>query len=326
MVRDWQAAYDLEFTPSFNITGGEPFLRSDFFKILAKMAASAFDLFILSNGTLITPDRARQVADLGVKGVQVSLEGPEAVHETIRGTGSFAPAIAGIRTLLATGVKVSLNATLSQVNAPYFMDLVDLAVDLGVPRLGFSRLVPAGHGMSMLEQMLSAEQVKQFYEKIFALEIEGLEITSGDPIASQMKSPPPAEEQGAIALGGCAAGVSGLTILSDGTVTPCRRLPIPIGNARRKSLRELWATSPVLEALRDQSRYQGRCGACKRWGLNAGDAGPWPMPTGKPREAKIFCLKIPSALLPMKSIKGMPPEPAAIKLLLRPDALQRHRA
>ncbi len=265
MVRDWQAAYGLEFTPSFNITGGEPFLRSDFFKILAKMAASAFDLYILSNGTLITPDRARQVADLGVKGVQVSIEGPEEIHETIRGTGSFAPAIAGIRTLLATGVKVSLNATLSQVNAPYFMDLVDLAVALGVPRLGFSRLVPAGHGMSMLEQMLSTEQVKQFYEKVFALEIEGLEITSGDPIASQMKSPPPAEEQGAIALGGCAAGVSGLTILSDGTITPCRRLPIPIGNARLDSLRELWATSPVLEALRDQSRYQGKCGACKRW-------------------------------------------------------------
>jgi radical SAM protein with 4Fe4S-binding SPASM domain len=265
MVRDWQEVYDIEFSPSFNITGGEPFLRSDFYKILEKMAETAFDLYILSNGTLITKEKAQQVADLGVKGVQVSLEGPERIHETIRGTGSFSRAVAGIQTLMAVGVKVSINATLSQVNAPYFMELVDLAVSLGVPRLGFSRLVPAGQGMTMVEQMLSTEQVKQFYEKIFSLAIDGLEITSGDPIAFQMKSPLPFEDQGAIAMGGCAAGVSGLTILSDGTVIPCRRLPIPIGNVKLESMREIWATSPVLEALRDKTRYQGKCGTCKRW-------------------------------------------------------------
>jgi AdoMet-dependent heme synthase len=265
MVRDWQEVYDIKFSPSFNITGGEPFLRSNFFKILEKMAETIFDLYILSNGTLITKEKAQQVADLGVKGVQVSLEGPERIHETIRGTGSFSRAIGGIQTLLAAGVKVSINATLSQVNVPYFMELVDLAVALGVPRLGFSRLVPAGQGMTMLEQMLSTEQVKQFYEKIFSLTIDGLEITSGDPIAFQMKSPLPSEDQGAIAMGGCAAGVSGLTILSDGTVTPCRRLPIPIGNVKLESMREIWATSPVLEALRDKTRYQGKCGTCERW-------------------------------------------------------------
>ena len=140
-----------------------------------------------------------------------------------------------------------------------------MAVALGVSRLGFSRLVPAGQGMTMLEQMLSTEQVRQFYEKIFSLSIDGLEITSGDPIVSQMNSPLPAGDQGAIAMGGCAAGVSGLTILADGTVTPCRRLPVPIGNVKLESMREIWATSPVLEALRDKTRYQGKCGACKRW-------------------------------------------------------------
>ncbi len=66
-------------------------------------------------------------------------------------------------------------------------------------------------------------------------------------------------------LGGCAAGVSGLTILPDGTITPCRRLPVPIGNIGKDSLRELWVTSPVLESLRDRSQYQGKCGSCKRW-------------------------------------------------------------
>ena len=30
-------------------------------------------------------------------------------------------------------------------------------------------------------------------------------------------------------------------------------------------MREIWAASPVLEALRDKSRYSGKCGACARW-------------------------------------------------------------
>jgi AdoMet-dependent heme synthase len=265
MVRDWSELYDIEFSPSFNITGGEPFLRSDFFAILAKMAETTFDLYILSNGTLIPAEEARKLADVGVKGVQVSLEGPERIHDTIRGSGSFARAVAGIQTLMENGVNVSINATLSQINAPHFMELVDLATALGIPRLGFSRLVPAGQGLTMMEQVLSTEQVKQFYEKIFSLSIDGLKISSGDPIASQIKYPSDIYDQVAVAMGGCAAGVSGLTILADGTIIPCRRLPIPLGNVKSDSMRQIWATSPVLEALRDKTRYSGKCGACRRW-------------------------------------------------------------
>ncbi len=266
MVQEWQETYDIQFLPSFNVTGGEPFLREDFFGILELMVATGFEVYILSNGTLITREIARTLANLGVHGVQISLEGLERTHDLIRGPGSFAAAVAGIRDLLDAGVKVSLNTTLSQMNAGDFPDLAELAVSLGVPRLGFSRLVPSGRGLALLDQMLTTQQVKEIYGRIAGLQIAGLEITTGDPVASQMNlTSPPAAEDGAIALGGCAAGVSGLTLLPDGTVTPCRRLPLAIGNVRRDSLRELWATSPVLEALRDRTRYQGRCGACQRW-------------------------------------------------------------
>jgi MoaA/NifB/PqqE/SkfB family radical SAM enzyme len=265
MVQEWQETYDIQFLPSFNVTGGEPFLREDFFNILERMMATGFEVYILSNGTLITRKIAQDLADLGVHGVQISLEGLERTHDLIRGPGSFAAAVAGIQDLLDAGVTVSLNTTLSRMNAGDFPDLAELAASWGVPRLGFSRLVPSGRGLALLDQMLSTQQVKEIYGKILALKIDGLEITTGDPVASQMNAPAPGEDAGSIALGGCAAGVSGLTLLPDGTVTPCRRLPLAIGNVRRDSLRELWATSPVLEALRDRTRYQGRCGDCQRW-------------------------------------------------------------
>ena len=265
MLQDWQEAYDLKFSPSFNVTGGEPFLRPDFFAILEEMVTAGFDCHVLSNGTIINKERAQTLAGLGVKGVQVSLEGPEEIHDHIRGLGSFALSLQGIRNLLDVGVPVSMNATLSRLNADYVMDLVDLAASIGVRRLGFSRLVPSGRGLGLVDQLLAPDDVRRLYETIFSLSATGLELVTGDPMAAQMSWPPESEDAGDIPSGGCAAGIAGLTILADGTVTPCRRLPLSLGRVGKDSLREIWATSPVLEQLRDRSRYHGKCGACKRW-------------------------------------------------------------
>ncbi len=269
MMRDWKEAYGINFSTSFNITGGEAFLREDIFDILDAIVTRGFDIYVLSNGTLITKERSSILASLEVKGVQVSMEGPEEIHDVIRGRGSFASALRGIRNLLEAQVKVSLNTTLSCINAGHFMGMVDLAASLGVQRLGFSRLVPSGRGVVLLDKMLEKEAVKNLYSEILSLRPAGLEIVTGDPVASQLASSVH-EDAGVIPSGGCAAGVSGITILADGTLTPCRRLNIPIGNIRRDSLREVWAMSEVLGLLRNKASYKGKCATCKNWALCRG--------------------------------------------------------
>ncbi len=265
MMKTWEETYDISLSPSFNITGGEPFLRRDIFEVLEEIGGRGIDIYVLTNGTLINEQKAEKLSKLRVKGVQVSIEGPEEVHETIRGKGSFRASLKGIRNLLDAGLKVTLNATLSEINAKHFADMVTLASSIGVRRIGFSRLVPSGRGIGLLNKMIAKEELRDMYESIFSLDVSGLEIVTGDPVASQMSAPYDNADSGSTAAGGCAAGVSGLTILPDGTITPCRRLFIPIGNVRKDRLREVWATSEVLEALRDRSRYRGKCGECSRW-------------------------------------------------------------
>ncbi len=258
----WTEVYDMSFSSSFNITGGEPMLRQDIFRVIEAVRRRGFDTFLLSNGILMTREAAAEFAGLGVKGVQVSMEGTEKVHDSIRGKGSFSSSVKGIRNLLDAGLNVTINATLSEINAGDFMRLVELALSLGVQRLGFSRLVPSGRGLGLLDKMMSAEKVREAYEEILSLRPKGLEIVTGDPVASQMNCRP---ADSSVPTGGCAAGVSGLTFLPDGTIVPCRRLFIPIGNIRKDRIREVWATSPVLEAIRDRGRYKGKCGRCSRW-------------------------------------------------------------
>ena len=264
-LKEWKQAYDIDYSSSFNVTGGEPFLRKDLFDILAEISNQGFDLYVLTNGILVDEKKAKSLSETGVRGIQVSMEGPEKIHESIRGKGSYSASVKGIKHLVDAGLQVTLNVTLSSVNASYFMDMIELSLTLGVQRIGFSRLVPSGRGEGMLKDMLSAETVRVLYKKIFSLCTDKLEIVTGDPVASQSIKANSRNDNGSMPLGGCAAGVSGLTILPDGTLVPCRRLHIPIGNIRKDSLREVWTTSEILEALRDRSRYKGKCGKCKRW-------------------------------------------------------------
>jgi len=265
MLGEWSAAYDVAFSSSFNITGGEPFLRQDIFPVLEELADKRIDAYLLSNGILITKDKAEVLSRLGVKGVQVSIEGPEEIHDAIRGKGSLKRSLSGIQCLLDAGIEVAMNTTLSEINATYFLDVIALASSMGVQKLGFSRLVPSGSGRKLLNKMLTKEALEDLYGRIFSLNTGNLKIVTGDPVASQFRSPAGKDDAGSFPSGGCAAGVSGLTILPDGTVTPCRRLPVSLGNIRTDSLREIWSTSEVLNALRDRSRYEGKCGSCSKW-------------------------------------------------------------
>lgn len=261
----WKDIYGMDFSSSFNITGGEPFLREDLFVILDEINSRGFETYLLTNGTLINKEKAGKLAELGIKGVQVSIEGPEKIHDSIRGKNSFSSSVKGIRNLLEAGLTVTMNVTLSSLNALHFEDMFRLSSALGVQKLGFSRLVPSGTGKTMVREMLSSERVKELYNNIFSVNAGGVKTVTGDPVATQSKIKRRDNDNGDIPLSGCAAGISGLTILPDGTLLPCRRLPIPIGNIRNDSLRELWATSDVLNDLRDRSRYKGRCGTCSRW-------------------------------------------------------------
>ena len=47
---------------------------------------------------------------------------------------------------MAAGVPVSLNATLSRLNADHFQDLIEVARSLGVRRLGFRGWCPRARG------------------------------------------------------------------------------------------------------------------------------------------------------------------------------------
>ena len=87
-----------------NIGGGEPMLRPDFFDLVSYAVERRVGVKFSTNGTRLTPERARQLAALDYLDVQISIDGATAAtNDAVRGEGSFAAARTAMDNLAAAG-------------------------------------------------------------------------------------------------------------------------------------------------------------------------------------------------------------------------------
>ena len=171
----------------------------------------------------------------------------------------------GIASLVGEGIDTNINLTVSRLNMNQAGDLVALADELGVSAIAFSRLVPSGRGKQLADQLLTTEEVAAFYDSLRRYRDKTrVTVASRDPLAAiaDLDGDVPQTD---LPVGGCAAGIFGVTITADGTVMPCRRMDLPIGNVKNDRFRDLWAGSPVLWQLRTRQKYHGGCDICRYW-------------------------------------------------------------
>ena len=265
-VEGWAVDYDMDVSPSLHFTGGEPLLRSDLFSLLSYAWGCGFSVSVMSNGTLIDSEVAKRMRDIQVADVQVSLDGLESTHDCLRGDGSFRRALEGVEYLLAEGVDTNINVTLSRLNMREAERLIQLAEEIGVGGIAFSRLVPCGRGEALTEEILSGPELGDFYCMLRDCgKGKTVVVTSRDPLAGVDGLDDGEIPQTDVPVSGCAAGMFGITITADGTIMPCRRMDLPIGNVRRDSFRQVWADSPVLWSLRTREQYHDGCQSCYYW-------------------------------------------------------------
>lgn len=259
------------------LTGGEPLLKKELFPLLNYLQESEQlrKISVLSNGTLLTKEIVKHLHSLKkLHFVQISLDGAyPKTNDAIRGKSSFEKAITGIRLLQENEIKVRIMFTLHKGNAGEIPSLIDLALEEKIDALTIERLVPCGSGRRLKDQILSPEELRDVFRYI--LEREDQEHKSGNLLtilklrtlwaslnpnrAKEENNIPASMQLGAA----CSIGVDSLTILPDGTVLPCRRLNIPIGNLKTDSLFKIWYTSRLLWKIRDKRNLKGKCKDCE---------------------------------------------------------------
>jgi len=257
-----------------NLTGGEPFTRKDIFPFLERVSADAklygYRWGLMANGSLLDEENLIRLKWLGLRSLQVSLEGMEKNNDEIRGEGSFGKVIGAIKMLVAADITAVVSFTLTKKNMGDVPPLMNLCEKLGVTSLGLRRLIPWGRGKGLEEYMLQPRELKEFYlgikethKKMTARKSRlrvGIGCESGifnEDILADPDSAMPAHLCG-VAAGRC------ITIMANGDVMHCRRMPIVMGNALKDNLYDVWYSQPM-RGLRDLDKLHPYCRKCRNF-------------------------------------------------------------
>lgn len=275
-------------------SGGEFLLRPDW-DILAQHAVSrGLQVTFATNGLCVTPQVARQIKDIGIANVSVSLDGATAeLHDAIRQVPNiFEKACAAITHLSEAEVRVTVNYTPMRPNLTHAEELIELAYNLGAAKINLTEYVYTTRGgIELMPLPSELGELMAVWTRAAELWKGRIEVDWHDCRVALLL--PGAE---ADPYKGCGAGYTHCRITVDHDVTPCVVLPLPVGNLRRNSFREIWNTASELPKIRDRSNIRGgncakcehldRCGGCRaasyaRYGdAYLGDPTCWIRPDG----------------------------------------------
>lgn len=163
-IIDDLAAYG---APVMLFSGGEPLVRQDLVELAKHATHTGMRAVISTNGTLITQQKAKELKEVGLSYVGISLDGLEEIHDRFRAVpGSFRKALQGIENCQAEGLKVGLRFTINKRNVGEVPGIFQLLRDREVPRACFYHLVYSGRGSELIEEDLDHTQTRALLDLI----------------------------------------------------------------------------------------------------------------------------------------------------------------
>lgn len=245
-----------------DITGGEPFLHPVFWDILEMLEKSDVveKYGIITNGTLLSHDKLKMLNHFSkLKTLKVSCEAVEkASFEYIRNI-HYEKFLNILENLLQFHGEKLLMFTLFELNANQIPLLFSTIEKYGLNGFIVERFFPLGVGKQLGNFTLSRKTWKDVTEEL--LELCGiawqLDLVSEYRGFKIIRKENRWEIFGAV----CVAGKHGCAIMHDGSVFPCRRFPLKIGNAVDEPFDEIWKENPLKKVSR--KNLKGICGVCK---------------------------------------------------------------
>lgn len=246
-----RALSEVEFD-HVTLTGGEPLARNDFFAMMDVCRARETDVFIISNGGLVSEAIAERLAGYSLRGIQITLNSTQPEdHDALVGGRHFAATIAGVQALVSQGVPVMGSIVVNRKNARIVGEILDLWRSLGVTSIALSRFSPAGYAAQHVAELLPSRS-----DMIAAL--EAAEQRGRDhEMDLQVTLPVPAcviehADYPHVSFGGCPIGtqMQEFALGPRGELRSCTLHTESLGDAKTTSLAEL-VDSPAVTAYRD---------------------------------------------------------------------------
>ena len=254
-------------TPYFYLTGGDPILHRDFWRLLEYFSKLRIAFTIMGNPFHLDPSVCKRLKDYGCVKYQLSLDGLRETHDFIRKPGSFDCTLSRIPMLNAAGITTAIMTTVSELNISDIPRLIDIVVEHKAGIFAFARFCPDNGSLS-----IAPTAYRDLLEKCDArfkkYETAGCEtwFNKKDHLwklyeyeNGEFKIPENCDPD--LIYEGCNCGNCHLTILPEGQVLACRRVKgSQVGNVFKDSLADLWLNE--MEKFRNYQKFK-KCSGCE---------------------------------------------------------------
>ena len=261
----------MDMRPNWVITGGDPLLNPDFWKLAGLMKEKGEHYMLLGNPFHLTEEVCRRLKDSGCAAYQLSIDGTEKTHDWFRKPGSFQKTLEALPLLHAAGIQSVISMTVSERNyreLPAVMDAVEKA---RADAFGFARYVPTSEEKANAIPPLEYRALLDTYiKKRREARLRGsfTSFTLKDHLLAlylyeegRFHPPVYSHNPGDHMPAGCHCANGTMAISADGTVMACRRMESSaLGNIFTDSLPEMWA-----EAKKRYRQYErfADCARCR---------------------------------------------------------------
>lgn len=265
-------------TPYLYLTGGDPILHPDFWKLMDLLKEKGIQFTIMGNPFHLTDEVCRRLKESGCVRYQLSIDGNRETHDWFRKPGSFDLTLQKIGTIRKAGIRSIIMTTVSDRNIGEIPEIIDTVVENKADVFAFGRYVPSG-GEGDRSNGISPERFRKLldtcYKKYRAYEAQGVEtyFNLKDHLFTLYEYEegifrlPEDREEGMI-YGGCNCGSCHITILPTGEVYACRRVAeSKVGNVYEDRLSDLWLKQ--MEEYREYEKFS-KCSKCELLGYCRG--------------------------------------------------------
>ncbi len=270
--------------PALLMSGGEPLVRPDILELAEYATKKGIRITFSTNGILITEEKAKKLAEIGVTYCGISVDGDEPRHDHMRAkVGAFQETLRGIRNCRKYGIRVGLRFTVTSENIGDIHAIFRIVEQEGIGRLCIYHLVYSGRGAYLSGIDVANPEKRVFMDKLIrqtdqwnreGRDIEVMTVDNhadGPFIYLWLQENDPSRAQAAYDLvmrnGGNRTGVAIGAVDSFGFVHPDQFTQHHVvGNIRERKFSEIWTDRHValLEGLRNRKeKLRGRCASCK---------------------------------------------------------------
>lgn len=246
------------------LTGGEVFLRRDFFEIYEPLTQMGLMLTVFSNGTLITKEIAQRLAQTPPSRMEITLYGATAkVYETVTGVpGSFEACCSGIEALVSRRVPLALKSTLTRQNVHELEAMRQMAHEWGLPFMASWMLSKRPDGCPS-----DADYCRLPVRDCIALEAAD-RATADEWSEAARREGPTAQDRTFY----CLAGRATFVINPAGDMNACLLLPAPAARPLEGGFQAAWKhlveyvdSAPPASWVCRSCDARAYCGRCPAW-------------------------------------------------------------